>query len=567
MKGIRIEYGDVAVGAKESFVPSATDKADFVDLSEFNTALTPPVNYGNPCDLYSVILDGSSVPVPEVPTTADLGWWSEHISDDNGVFGTPITLTLTSDQYFTSSGITLDFDTHNGIFANAVSVQWYRGDELIHEKQYIPDSAYYFCEQKADYYNKLVITFYSMNMPQNRLKLRAIEYGMRVTFTGEELRSCKLIQEMDPISSQISINTCDFTIDSKRPIEYTFQERQAVTVYFNDVLRSTTFITSAKRKQKNTWDIQSEDYIGLLETVTFYGGMYTRKSSLALIEDIMSAADVPYEIAPGTADVILSGYIPLTNCREALMQVAFASGVVVDTTNSDKVVVSSLTEPENPQIIRLDRIMQGQSFNDDTIVTAVELTSHSYIPTEEIMTAYNAADEGTGDNIVVKFTEPLHSLSITNGNFILKHTNYAIITAYNGCVLTGKKYDHQQRIHRADNEFARSPITTENVVSIDDANLVSADVAVSLLPKIAEHYFARSEVSLKIVEGKSRIRYGKAKYGTTSYMSVTYDTPTKVGEVITCQTEYLGDITGKITKQTFDLSGGIIVKDTQMKRS
>ena len=33
---------------------------------------------------------------------------------------------------------------------------------------------------------------------------------------GDELKSAKIIQEIDPLSSQISINTCDFVIKSKR---------------------------------------------------------------------------------------------------------------------------------------------------------------------------------------------------------------------------------------------------------------------------------------------------------------------------------------------------------------
>jgi hypothetical protein len=65
---------------------------------------------------------------------------------------------------------------------------------------------------------------------------------------------------------------------------------------------------------------------------------------------------------------------------------------------------------------------------------------------------------------------------------------------------------------------------------------------------------------------RSRIlKYGQAKYGGTEQKIVTYDKEVKVGDIITSETEYLGDITGRVIKQTFSLAGGIIVKDTVIK--
>jgi hypothetical protein len=52
------------------------------------------------------------------------------------------------------------------------------------------------------------------------------------------------------------------------------------------------------------------------------------------------------------------------------------------------------------------------------------------------------------------------------------------------------------------------------------------------------------------------------------YAEETYrDDPVSVGDMITTQTAYLGDITGRVIKQTFNLNGGIIVKNTVMKYS
>ena len=564
MRGIKINYGGVAVGAKENFVPTTTDKADFANINDLMQESTSFVNYGNPCDLYSVALDGNTVGIPQDTESANIGWWSQQISDENGAFANPIVLTLSaSDSHYNSSGISLTFDTYNNVYSTSLNVKWYNNDTLLADSDFSPDSAFYFCSNKVEGYNRIVIQFNSINMPFNRLKVRAIDYGMKITFYGDELKSAKIIQEIDPLSSQISINTCDFEICSKRQIEYSFQERQSVEVYFNDKLRSTSFIKTAKRKSQNEWSVQAEDYIGIMSNSVFYGDVYSNKNAVELIEEIFNAANVPYHISDLSSEIV-NGYIPYTNCREALMQVAFAVGAVVDTSNSDVVNVLKLSDKMS-QEIPLDRIFQGQTFEEDSKITAVEVTSHKYEPSDKVVEAYTNKDGGNIDNVFVKFSQPLHSLTITNGSIVESGTNYAVVNANNECKLTGKSYEHTQTVLKKEN-----PVLTitdmPNVISVSNATLVSADNVAKILEKCYNYYGQNDRVNLKIVEGKRKARYGGIKYGTAAYNQVTDDIPTNVGEKIICQSEYLGDITGIILKQTYNLNGGIIVKDTQMKR-
>lgn len=564
MRGIKINYGGVAVGAKKNFVPTTTDKADFANLNDLTQESTSFVNYGNPCDLYSVALDGNTVGIPQNTESANIGWWSQQISNANGVFANPIILTLSaSDSHYNSSGISLTFDTYNNVFPTSLNVKWYNYDTLLANSDFSPDSAFYFCSNKVEGYNKIVIQFNSINMPFNRLKVRAIDYGMKITFLGDELKSAKIIQEIDPLSSQISINTCDFEICSKRQTEYSFQERQTVEVYFNDKLRSTSFIKTVKRKSQNEWSVQAEDYIGIMSNSVFYGDVYSNKNAVELIEEIFNAANVPYHISDLSSEIV-NGYIPYTNCREALMQVAFAVGAVVDTSNSDVVNVFKLSDKIS-QEIPLDRIFQGQTFDEESKITAVEVTSHKYEPSDKVVEAYTNKDGGNIDNVFVKFSQPLHSLTITNGSIVESGTNYAIINANNGCKLAGKSYEHTQTVLKKEN-----PVLTitdmPNVISVSNATLVSSDNVAKILEKCYNYYEQNDMVNLKIVEGKRKARYGGIKYGTAAYNQVTDDIPTNVSEKIICQSEHLGDIPGIILKQTYNLNGGIIVKDTQMKR-
>lgn len=583
-KGVSIRYGDVAPEAKENFIPSVNNKADFVNLSQLQQYNLDFPNYANPCELYQTVLDGTASAFPSVPEQANLGLWSEQLSNDDGTFTNPIVLELQSVGQYSSQGLTLTFDTYNGIFATRLSIKWLRIiDESITtlaEQEFIPDNAFYFCRKQVENYNKVVITFYSLNMPKNRLKLRVIDYGYGTFFYGDELRNVKLIQEIDPISTQISINTADFTLDSRSDMEYSFQQKQPLSIFFNGELKATTFVKKSTRKAKRLWSIQSEDYIGLLDSIPYYGGIYTNKNAVELLSDIFTTAKVPYNIEDVFANSVVTGYIPFTTCRDALMQVAFAIQAVVDTSNSDVVKVFALEE-EVKQTVPLNRIMQGQNFADDETVTGVEVAVHTYKPITETMDVYDATESGTGQNILVKFSEPLHDLSITKGSFAvddkgneLKHTNYAVINANANCILRGQKYEHTTRTRRQDNPVI-SAGEIEKVVAVDKATLVSQHNIDNVLEKCYNCLIKTNSTNLKIVEGKhvkygDYIKYGEKKYGTFKYGEknpnlIIYDNAVNVGENINAETEYLGVVSGRLIKQSFNLNGNIIVKEAVLK--
>lgn len=575
-RGVAITYGDVAPGAKENFKP-ASDFAKFNTLAQLQQYNLNFPNYANPCELYSVVLDGTATAFPSVPEDSNLGFWSEQISNDDGTFTTPIVLELESVGQYSSQGLTLTFDTYNQIYATRLSIKWLRitgeGITTLAEQEFTPDNAFYFCHKQVENYNKVVITFYSLNMPKNRLKLRVIDYGYGTVFYGDELRNVKLIQEIDPISSQISINTADFTLDSKSDIEYSFQAKQPLSVYFNGELKATTFVKKSNRKARFLWQVQSEDYVGLLDSIPYYGGIYTNANAVDILTDIFTVAKVPYSIDEVFAGATVTGYIPYTTCREALMQVAFAIQAVVDTSNSGVVKVFAL-EDDIKQTIPLNRIMQGQNFTDDETVTGVEVAVHTYKPIAEAIDVYNASESGTGENIFVKFSEPLHDLSITNGEIVSRETNYAVINANSGCLLQGQQYEHTTQTRRKNNPVVLAS-EIEKIVAIENATLVSIGNIDNIIQKCYNWLIKTNTTNLKIVEGKhvqygDYVKYEQKKYGTFEYGEkypniVTYDEPVNIGENIQAETEYLGVVSGRLIKQSFNLNGNIIIKEAVLK--
>ena len=189
--------------------------------------------------------------------------------------------------------------------------------------------------------------------------------------------------------------------------------------------------------------------------------------------------------------------------------------------------------------------MQGQTFEKKTVVTSVELDAHTYKESREEVSLYSSDDSGIGNNIFITFAEPIHSLSISNGTIVSRGTNYAVINANAGCVLSGKKYDHKTITKRKENPLVLAT-DIENVVSIKDATLVSSANVDDVLLRCYNYITDTNSANMKIVERRN-------------------DMPVSVGDTINFETEYLGELTGVVSKQSFNLAGGIIVKNTTVK--
>ena len=549
---ILVKYTDIALGARADFEVETGKSLPVSNKDLFKGNGDNFGRYDIPFELNSFLLDGKAQFLPE-DNPAQLSFVGEQISNENGEFEYPIQFVLEAEGTYASSGITIIFDEQKNIYASRLNIEWYNGNTLLHSEEFFPTSANYFCNRNVNFYNKVIITFYSLNVPYSRLRVNFIEYGLSVQFKGNELKTAKIIQEIDAISTSVPINTFDFSIDSKKDIEFSFQTKQPVEVYFNDELKSTSFVKNAKRKSKTVWEINSEDYIGLMDTIPFSGGIYEDKNAKDLLADIFTLSKVPYNIDSVFDNLTVSGHIPYTTCREALMQVCFAIQAIADTSNSDKVNIFALSN-EVTQDIQKSRIMQGQNFEDSTRVTAVELTAHAYNEISDTLVAYDAKKSGIGENIFVTFKEPLHTLSISNGTIIESGSNYAIINAMSECVLTGAKYEHTTTVYRKRNPLVLST-DIENIVAIENATLVSLNNVDNLLETCYNYIVNIEKTNAKIIDGK-HVDYNGI---------VTYDQPTNVGDIINFETEYLGSKTGRIIKQAFGLNGGILVKDSVVR--
>ena len=527
-EGLKIVYDDVAPYAKENSNPKVVKEGlyphsglhpgnnlhprktiverEFPDLRRDD--LTYP-GYALCYPRFS-LLDGNYVNFPDTPQ--NYGYISDEWTDNTGsfmytyiwpglkphttlyprIFLFPSknkekymnypTLTITFNQKFTSVGIYLTFNTLSDDYATELNVKWFSDGELISNIDFYPDNVQYFCNNYVSLYNKIVITFKKTSKPYRPVFLTRIDYGIYRDFLDDELVQTDCIQEINAISETISINVLSFTVRTKSNIPFDLQKKQRLGLYFNNDLIGHFYLKNGSRK--NVWDyyMDSHDAIGVLDGNEYAGGIYTGQLVPDVISEIFNGEDFACLVDNAYSNTPLYGYIPYTTKRNALQQIAFAIGAIVDTSNSEGVAIY----PQQTEVtggFDNNDTFDGLTLEHSDIVTGIRLTMHSYQESQETAELYNDELNGTAEII---FSEPYYGLSIIGGTIIKSGHNYAVINGSGASVvLTGKKYNHLTNQITKDNPDI---VFNKNIKEVADATLIHSGNASQALERIYAYY-------------------------------------------------------------------------------
>lgn len=474
------------------------------------------------------MLNDSTYILPDDLETIDLGYWSEQMSDENGEFATPIQIIREYNGTYTSTGITITFDTNKEIYATEVNIKWYRDNELLSEQNYTPNSSIYFCQNNVTAYNKIVLTFAKMNMASRYLRVFQIDDGVIRTFFKDEIIGLEILESISDTGNELKINTMNLNLLSKNPVKMLFQKVQALRVYNDSTLYGTFFVDSCERTLNN-YKIQTYDLVGMLDNNTYVGGMYNNVQSQDLISAIMK--DIPYELDNSLKNISISGYLPIDTCRNLLMQVAFVLNAIVDTTRDDKVRI--YPQPTTYVATSLDETRVGMDITEtsETPYTAVQVTEHKYLNGTDSTEIYNDVLNGT---ITITFGEPIRNLSISGGTIVESGTNYAIITGTGGTVtLTGYGYVDQATVKAKYNPQNTSN-SIPNVFEITSVGIVNSTNSQAILDRLGNALFNNATIDFSFLLNDE-----------------------KVGDFVTIPTEE-GNKTGQILDVDYELNSSTI---------
>lgn len=487
MTDTEISYEMVDPTAAADAAPTASDKQLFVDLAELHddSEGRAAVKWGTLED-GEFRLDGTFALFPDEPADEDMGLWSQTQSDGSGVFAEPPVLTLAFSAAHTSVGLSLVFSEPTGDWCSDLSVLWYGVDGAkLGERKFTLDSASYFCDCLMQDYYKLEIVFRKTNHPHRFLKLFQVVYGIVEHLRGGRITEAALLEEVDPMSLTVSVNTFRFGFHTDRRFDLleltgayaVFQQQQRVTVRqrVDGVLRDMgLFFTNVPEVfNQHVVAIDCIDWVGVIDQTDYMGGLWTDGISAGeLMADIMQSAGVDnYEIAPELAGVTVKGYLPVCSHRKALQQLAFAVGGMVCCVRGDRLRMVCPPTEISAVITSYDKVI-GHRQTQRKFVSGVEVYTHNYVPAESTRELFKAQCKVGVET--VKFSAA-SSLSCSGATILESGVNYAKLSvAAAGIVtLTGRGYDDQ--ISLGGSVYAENlPAGARaNVKVVDDATLTA----------------------------------------------------------------------------------------------
>lgn len=551
----RVEFGLYDVTARGDSAPSCTTAKPFCNLGrDLLLESVPSQNKYGTLESKQWLMDGSFSFFPEVPEQYFWGLWSTTQSDKSGVFPDPPVLDITFTQDHSSSGLTLHFYSPTEDWASRIKIQWFSQDGgLIFTALFYPDAVDYYCAKKVENYRRIRIHFLETNRPGRYLKLAGIDYGVYLHFSGHEIVGAHVLEECDPLSSEISINTLNVSLYNKEgrfsilnPEGYfdVLQHKQKFTVW-EDVkqdARSTgsvsycmgTFYLSDWSNSGDTLaDFSAVDAIGLLDGAPFDGGIYDTTAA-ELAEAILTGYS--YTLDESLAAERVQGYIAAGTRREALQQLAFAIGAVVDCSRGELIRIAPAPSKASGMITYDRKLQDGSKVTLNPLITAVAVTAHRYLPGEATEELYrDTLDPGI---YRVTFNAPavVDSLTVTGAELTESGVNLCTLTVAKAgevCV-TGRKYTDSTVVLRR-TAANLPPNAQDNELTVTDATLVGPGRAEAVAVRVLEHYAQRYEQNFSMVAGDE-----------------------KLADKLIIQSFGGEMVRGVLTKLEFDLTGGFL---------
>ena len=464
------------------------------------------------------LLDGKHRLFPDNPDSENFGLWSLSMSNENRMFANPPVLTVNFPNKHSSVGLTLHFDQHDEDYCEEIMIKWFQNGNQIGEQVYNLDSSIYFCENHIDNYDKVVITFVKTSKPYRYLKLQQIDFGFSIPLRPEDITSATLLEEVDPISSEISINTLDFTIYSKeqrfcvvnpKGIYKFLQKKQRVDIFENvdgqEVFMGCQYFDTAENESAEITNFNCIDAIGIIEQTNFNGGIYNNVLVSTILNDIVASAHsgIVFELDKDFASARVSGYIPICTNREALQQRAFAIGAVVDCSRAYEIKIYP-AKTYKSQDISYSQKIDDHSVKQLELVTSVMVVAHEYSISNETTELFNGTLLSGVHEII--FSSPATNLSIIGGSIVSSNANMAKISVNSAgtVVIKGNAYNDNTTKHRK-NLSSVPPNERGNEVSIESATLINKSNVDAVAQRVLDYYQNRLEGAGGIILKKEQL--------------------------------------------------------------
>lgn len=511
---LSVSFNLVDVTAKGDTTATITDKQDFIDPKDLALEGVYPIKAATLETNYWK-LDGTFETFPDHPEADAWGIWSKSLSNEDGSFDSPPVLTLTFQSNHSAIGIGFEFNPHDNSYCNDLNVKYYNVSTLLSDANIQPDNWRYSYNNKVENYNKMVLTFRSMNKAGRYLKVQNIIHGVVKVFDNDMITQASLLEEVDITSSELTINTFDFKVFSKDDdfnifnpggVYNVLQKKQQINLegVIDGVQKGfgTFYLDEWKSEANKIMNFSTVCGVGVMDGTYFYGGIYENIATKDLVEEIMNSAGFGYMIDESLQNIQLTGWIARCTHREALQQVAVAVGGYVDTSRSGSVKIRHLPDINGLYTeLGRDRKHVGTTATLREYVTGVNITEHNYIlNTDSVVKLYESSLEAGMNEIL--FSSPVSITTISGATIQEQGVNHCIVSVASAgtVVIRGYKYEDNTKV--VSYKMAELPAgEKENIKEVSKATLISSSNSLEVAKRLFDYYQMRIEQGLTFVVG------------------------------------------------------------------
>lgn len=344
--------------------------------------------------------------------TGQFGFCAESMSNEEGIFDTPVVLTCKYSNKVTTIGRTLIFDTNYDSVPAHIKLEYYSTGLLIHTNE-ITDNASYIVTiaDGVDAYDEVIISFYSTTHPFRRVHLVEDIPGIYFSYGENEVVSVDVNQSISIFSNEIlagevifQVENAKKTLDILNPegFEKYLRQRQPVEINFvmvfpdNSIERVPigllTLTEWKSQKGALTAQFTARDGIASLSMTEYIKGTFPR-TPISLYEYaeqvILDAGIEDYRIDSEFMNIYTTAPLPIGYHKELLRLIAQAGqGVVVPTTGGG-VHVRFIS----PLVVSINQVKNPAFDNDFTNWTQTGFT----LTSKYIYTSKQSALSGTGE--------------------------------------------------------------------------------------------------------------------------------------------------------------------------
>ncbi|MBD8945723.1 MAG: hypothetical protein EGR97_00355 [Clostridiales bacterium] len=415
--------------------------------------------------------------------------------------------------------------------------------------------------------------------------------------------TASVIQETRKIATELPASTLDLELDVRDYENFEFAVTKPLYIYSDTSLIQKTFITEAKKTSQYRWMVNSTDYIGMMDYLTYDGKFYYQQTFEAVMEDLFSGTNIPYYIDNYTKQLTVSGQVAAGTVRSALQEICFSFGAYVTTANCDGVTVQRLSNDVS-QNISTDRIMAGINVENKETITKLSIGYSNFVSSEESISVTKSFDndfitgnlgkwvtfnldvpcefknryivgnyysernatgqEGRHDLFTDFETHPHYlkakvveelSDGIVEGIKTLDGGWLAFV-AYPYMSVDGGVLEKQNPVDSA------LPIINEK--SLNTLGTMTSENAQTALDRIFDNLTVGLKIDAKIIDGRNYLTYGSFKFGEKIY-GFEHQNPINIGDIVTIETPNNGIQTGFVQKATYKLFGSTkVVKSCEI---